>query len=337
MPIVNESLSDAAILSQALTWLSATPHQEVMLITVVATFGSSPAPPGSIMVFNGKDRIAGSISGGCIEQDLLPKLRRLNFQSSTHFFFEYGIDTAQAQRTGLTCGGQLKLLAESLRTPAQVIPLLDAINNRTLIQRRLCLRTGEVSLHRATHPGVDLQLTGDVCARYYGPRWRLVLIGTNHLAYGLAAMAHTLDFEILICDPRSILTPPPRSFPLLLLAGEPEEAVRDYAQDQRCAVIALSHNPNLDDAALAEALQGPAFYVGALGSKHSAQKRIQRLLALGVAPERISSLHAPVGLDIGSRQPQEIAIAIAAQLIAQRNRMRASPTTEPSLPSTAHA
>jgi len=314
-------LSDAAILHQAAGWLDNQPEKYVLLITVVETFGSSPAPAGSIMVCNVDNEFAGSVSGGCIEQDLLPKLQALDFRNTAHYYFDYGIDAGQAHSTGLTCGGNLRLLVERLEVSAQITPLLTAIQQRIPVQRRLCLNTGEVSLHSSDGTGLALFATGDSISRLYGPRWRLLLIGANHLAYCLAEIAHGLDFEVIITDPRPVLTPPPNALPVTLLQSDPEDAVRLHVTDARCAVIALSHNSNLDDAALADALQSPAFYVGALGSKNSARKRAQRLLALGVEQPKIDLMHAPVGLAIGSHRPNEIAIAIAAELIAQRNRV----------------
>ncbi len=312
-------LTDRYVLAQASLWLQDPTIARTYLVTVIKTFGSSPAPAGTIMAINSAGATAGSVSGGCIELDILRLLPTMDFSRHGHQQLDYGVSDAIAHRTGLTCGGQLSLLVEQLHSPAQIQPLLHAIDSRLPLRRQLCLATGEISLHAQGADAADFTIDELHVQRVFGPLQRLVLIGANHLAYNLAQLAHALAFEVIVCDPRPDFAPPPTNAPLSLHKITAEEAVRRFVTDRRCALIALSHNPNIDDAALADALPGPAYFVGALGSRMTAAKRKQRLQALGVADSAIDRLHSPVGLAINSRRPEEIAIAITAQLLALRH------------------
>jgi xanthine dehydrogenase accessory factor len=190
-----------------------------------------------------------------------------------------------------------------------------------LVTRRVCLATGEVSLHAAT-PADAFRYNDDALEKVFGPQWRLLLIGGGQLTRYVAQIALLLDYQVVICDPRTsreTVEPPPSCEQVDMM---PDEAVQAYADHPRCAVVTLSHDPKLDDLALLDALGSPAFYVGALGSTRNSELRRERLHGLGISTQQLQRLHAPVGLPIGSHAPPEIAVSILAEITAARNRVR---------------
>ncbi len=313
---------DREVLQAALVWLEA--GDPVILVTVAQTWGSSPRRPGSLMAIHPDGRFSGSVSGGCVEDDLAQRVMRGDFDGDLPRLETYGVRAEQAQRVGLPCGGSLALLLESLDSPLPLRKILQHLDAHARIARRVCLETGEVSLHPALPGDQDLQFDDHNLIRTFGPRWRLLLIGAGELTRRVAQFALTLDFTVTICDPRPEYAP--QAGQAWQVAGTafvthpPAQAVAELQADERSAVLALSHTPALDDSALAAALASDAFYVGALGSQNSQQARCKRLQRLGITAQQLARLHGPVGLAIGSRTPAEIAVAIAAALIRERNR-----------------
>jgi xanthine dehydrogenase accessory factor len=227
----------------------------------------------------------------------------------------------QTQRFGLPCGGRLDLLIEQLTSAASVRTLLDLIDARRNCARRLCLATGEVSLHPGTQDEA-FRFDGADAIKVFGPQWRLLLTGAGQLSRYVAEMALALDYHVVVCDPREEYARTWAVAETELDAGAPDAAVRAYAYDARSALLALAHDPQLDDPALCAALGAETFYVGALGSRANQAKRTHRLTAFGVTPLQLARLHGPVGLPIGARTPAEIAVAILAELTAARHGVR---------------
>jgi xanthine dehydrogenase accessory factor len=288
---------------------------------VARTWGSAPRPPGSLLAIGAQGRLSGSVSGGCVEDDLLQRVADGSLAPGPATLIDYGIARDDAARFGLPCGGRLELLAETLESPAALRPLLEAMQARRLLTRRVCLRTGECSLH-PVDPHEAFFYDGDTLRKTFGPGWRMLIIGAGQLSAYLAQFASALDYEVTVCDPREEYASSWQLDGVRLDTRMPDDAVSALAKDRRCVVLALSHDPKLDDLALLQALNADNFYVGALGSQVNNDKRRARLASLGIDSERLAQLHGPVGLPIGSRTPPEIALAILAGVTAARHNVR---------------
>lgn len=303
--------SDLDVLQRASDWLRQ--GHRVHLFTVIQTWGSAPRLPGAILAVRDDGHLVGSVSGGCIEDDLADHARSGTLPEQPAIL-EYGVNQAEAQRFGIPCGGQLKIFAEPLHDAGQLAPMLQSLTARRLLKRSIHLHTGEVVL-RHVKPEGQPNLDGEWFHTYFGPQWRLLVIGANQLGSILAAMAQALDFHVLICDPREEMRAEWHVEGADWLSGMPDDVVLDMQPDHHTAIVAVTHDPKLDDMALLEALKSDAFYVGALGAVKNQEKRKQRLRSFDLNEHEINRLHGPVGLRIGSRTPAEIAISILAELI----------------------
>ncbi len=307
--------ADVEVLSAALGWLRE--GRRVGLATVLRTWGSSPRPPGSLLAMAADGGMVGSVSGGCVEQELIDRFGAGEL-GDTPTLIDFGVRSGEAARLGLPCGGRLELLVESLEAAAPIEALLARLDTGELVARRVCLRTGELSLH----PGEgrpELQADADAVTKVFGPAWHLLLIGDGQLARYLARMARMLDYRVTICDPREAFADPAPLADVRYLREMPDDAVRALADDPRSAIVTLAHDPKQDDLALTEALATRAFYIGALGSRRTAATRAARLAELGLTQAQIARLDAPAGLPIGSKRPPEIALSILAAITAARN------------------
>ncbi|MDT8387351.1 MAG: XdhC family protein [Thiogranum sp.] len=314
--------NDSEVLATALGWLNE--GSPVTLVTVAKTWGSAPRRPGALMAIHPDGCFTGSVSGGCVEDELVQKVLRGELECALPMLLEYGVTRQQVKRVGLPCGGRLSLVAEYIETPTQLSALWRRIEAREVVIRHLCLATGETSLARAPDDAGFL-FDGTRLVKVFGPHWRMLIIGAGELGRRVAQLALTLDYGVTLCDPRPEYAAGWQVEGAGFVARAPEDAVRQFDPDARTVVLALSHTPALDDAALAVALQSEAFYVGALGSVTNQQARCRRLQKLGVTPAALARLHGPVGLDIGSRTPAEIAIAILGALVAERSASRRPP------------
>ena len=308
--------TDREVLETAVRWLGEGRH--VALVTVARTWGSSPRPAGALMLMDDHGACNGSVSGGCVEEDLLMRYREHQFGDAFPTVIDYGIDREEATRLGLPCGGRLELLIEQLDSAAPLERLLESIRVGELVTRRVCLATGEVSLHAAA-PADEFNYGSDYLAKVFGPRWQLLLIGDGHLARYVAQLALMLDYRVIICDPRDDYEAGEVMEGVERVYLMPDAAVEAYVTHPRCAVVAVTHDPKLDDMALLDALGSKAFYVGALGSRRNSDLRRERLQTLGLTSEQLQRLHAPVGLPIGSHSPPEIAVSILAEITALRH------------------
>ncbi|WP_061289718.1 XdhC family protein [Azotobacter vinelandii] len=309
--------ADLNVLRNVLAWRQA--GQRVLLYTVVQTWGSAPRPPGAMLALRGDGMLIGSVSGGCIEDDLIERLRDgRSAPGRPVSLVTYGVTREEAARFGLPCGGTLRLTEEEVLDSAWVAALLARCENHELVARELELASGAVSLHEASR-GDALRFDGQRLRAVYGPRWRLLLIGAGQLSRYVGEMARMLDFEVLICDPREEFAFGWEDGTARFVPGMPDDAVLAIEPDERTAIVALTHDPRLDDMALLTALQSRAFYVGALGSRVNSAKRRERLAFLGLAAADIERLHGPIGLPIGSRVPAEIALSLLAEIVALKN------------------
>jgi xanthine dehydrogenase accessory factor len=289
-----------------------------MLGTVARTWGSAPRPPGSLMAIRDDGQVAGSVSGGCIEDDLIARVARGELAAQLPQITSYGATADEAQRFGLPCGGTVQLVLEPLSARSQLRELLTAIEGHRRVARRLDLGTGVVQLANAAD-GDTLRFDGTSLVTVHGPRLRLLIIGGGQLSAYLASMAVMLDYRVTVCEPRDEYRESWRAMEGVTLSHTmPDDLVLAMALDTNSAVVALTHDPKLDDLALMEALRTPAFYVGALGSRRNNEMRRERLLQFDVSREESARLRGPVGLRLGGRTPPEIAVAIVAEMTAVR-------------------
>jgi xanthine dehydrogenase accessory factor len=312
---------DNEVLSQVSAWLEA--GKPCWLATVVGTWGSSPRPVGSLLACDRDGRVTGSLSGGCVEDDLLEKLKHGDLARERAQFFRYGVTAEETERLGLPCGGHLDITVEPLAPTAARIDefrrIVGRLARRRCVQRTVDLRSGTVAVR-----DVDIfdELSYDAdrerLRQTYGPRMQLFIIGAGMISRYLAEMAQMLDYAVTLCDPRQHLLDEFAVPGITKLCDMPDDAIRARADDPSSAIVALTHDPRVDDMGLMEALKTEAFYVGAMGSRRTSEGRRRRLEALDLSPEEIGRLHAPIGLPIGSKTPPEIAIAILAEITAVR-------------------
>ena len=294
------------------------------LATVVRTYGSSPRPAGSLAAIRADGAVVGSVSGGCIEQDLIARVRTAIPALPQRLV--YGGAPEENRRWRMPCGGQMEVVLEPAPSAVILDQILAALHARQPIARRLDLTSGASSLFRSGTasqftPGATSHLVCDAqqLITPHGPQLRLLIIGAVQTARYLAEMAAALDYTVLVCDPREEYRATWNVSGSELLSGMPDDAVAAAQPDAYTAIVALTHDPKLDDMALMEALRSPAFYVGALGSRRNNARRRERLALLDLAANDIARLRGPVGVPIGSHTPPEIAVAILADLIAVRN------------------
>jgi xanthine dehydrogenase accessory factor len=309
--------SDHTILSSLLEAL--TQGEQPWLVTVTETIGSSPRPVGSLVVFRADGSQIGSVSGGCVEEDLIEQLLAGAFHGPAVHFTEYGVSAEDNEKWGLPCGGRLELAIQQLNSEDTdwVAGARQAMVERRTVLRRVDCISGE-SLLSATDRFTTLEKNEECLAHCFGPRQRLLLVGAGQLAANLSTLALAMDYEVLLTDSREWALDQWQGPDIEKILGLPDDVVREYGSDELSAVITLSHDPRVDDMALMEALESAAWYVGALGSVRTTEKRIARLLKLGVEEKALARLHAPVGLSIGSKTTMEIAVSIMAQLTQLR-------------------
>ncbi len=314
---------DLQVLRQVAAWRAR--DERVVLGTVTRTWGSAPRPIGSLMAINGDGHVAGSVSGGCIEEHLVERVRAGEFGSTAGEgaprVVRYGVLGDQAARFGLPCGGTLELVIEPVTALTAIGELLAQLDAGRRVRRTLRLADGRVALEplHAAHDADVVQLQDDALVTTHGPHWRLLVIGAGQMTRYLAEMAGALDYQVTVCDPRIEYTAEFAAGSARLVRTMPDDAVIEFLPDAHTAVIALTHDPKLDDLALLEALRSNAFYVGAIGSRANQAKRRERLAVhFDMTAEELDRLHGPVGLKNGARTPPEIAVAILAELTAAR-------------------
>jgi len=317
---------DLQVLKSARDWLKA--GHRVVMATVIRTWGSAPRPIGALTAIRDDGMVAGSVSGGCIEDDMVLQVRSGELVQDKPATTKYGVSAEEAKRFGLPCGGTLELVLEPLGKDSGIDELLARVERHELVMRRLDMKSGRVAISPA-NPADHLVFDGATLATVHGPRWRLLIIGAGQLSTFLAQMAQGLDYQVTICDPREEYAEGWNVPGSELKRGMPDDVVTEMNLDGHSAVVTLTHDPKLDDMALLEALKSPAFYVGAIGSRKNNEARRKRLAEFDLSREEIARLHGPVGLKIGSKTPPEIAIAILAEMTAIRNGVKVPEFSEP--------
>ncbi|SEA61363.1 XdhC family protein [Paraburkholderia sartisoli] len=313
---------DVAVLQHCIDWRAQ--GRRVVLVTVTRTWGSSPRPVGAMLALRDDGVVCGSVSGGCIEDDLIDRTRRCLMTGERPEVVTYGISAEEARRFGLPCGGTMQLVLEPLSGPAGPEDLggLGELARRVaageLVARELDLASGR-SFIRPALSNEQLRFDGRTLMTVHGPRYRLLIIGAGDLSRFLASMASALGYQVTVCDPRDEYLAAWDVPNVRLVRTMPDDTVLDMRLDAHSAVVALTHDPKLDDLALMDALKTDAFYVAAIGSRANSGKRRERLKLFDVTDAQLARLHGPAGIFIGSRTPPEIAVSIAAEMTAARN------------------
>ncbi|TCK42238.1 putative sulfurylase large subunit (molybdopterin cytosine dinucleotide biosynthesis) /predicted sulfurylase small subunit (molybdopterin cytosine dinucleotide biosynthesis) [Paraburkholderia sp. BL8N3] len=307
---------DLEVLRNSARWLE--DGHRVLLVTVVKTWGSSPRPEGAMLAVRDDGHVAGSVSGGCIEDDLIDRVRQRGIEQSRPEAVKYGVTAEEAHRFGLPCGGTIQLVLEPLSLESGIAGLCDAVEAGQLVARTLDMATGEVRMEPAQATD-GVAFDDATLLTIHGPRYRMLVIGAGQLSRYLCNIAVGLDYQVTVCDPREEYTDEWDVPGTTIVRTMPDDTVMAMKLDERCAVIALTHDPKLDDLALMEALKTPAFYVGALGSRRNNAARRERLKEFDLSDVELARLHGPVGIYIGSRTPPEIAVSILAEVTAAKN------------------
>jgi len=305
------------VLERLAQWYRA--GHRAVLVTVLSTFGGSPRPPGSLAAIRDDGLIWGSVSGGCVEDDLVAALRQGEmFRGAERVSVRvFGADAEEQARYRLPCGNTLRVAIERKVDPALLAMAIGALRERRVVRRTVWFDSGR-SLLGDDGRGPEFIEDSECFSQLLGPLDRVLLIGATELARYLGNILPTLGFAVEVCDPRPEYADSWDMAEIPLSRAMPDDHVVAIRADHRTAVLAVSHDPKLDDLALMEALKSDSFYVGALGSRETSDKRRDRLAAFDLTPEQVARLHGPIGLAIGSRTPAEIAVSIAAGLIAAR-------------------
>lgn len=324
---------DVMVLRTLQGWRAA--GRRALLATVVRTWGSSPRPVGSIMALCEDGSVVGSVSGGCIEDDLIDRHTRAYAQgaptanavvdkdhripSGPPTFVKYGVTADEAHRFGLPCGGTLELLLEYDPAPDSLAILITALEAGRLMQRSVRLVDGAVTLTPAAAP-TELVVDAERLTNTFGPEYRMLLIGAGQLAEYLATMALFNGFAVTVCDPREEYRGSWNVPAATVVSDMPDDVVLAFKPDRRSCVVALTHDPKLDDLALLEALNTDAFYVGGIGSRRNNEARRARMIEhFDQTEESLARLRGPIGIYIGSKTPPEIAVSVMAEILAVKN------------------
>lgn len=316
-------------LTAAEAWLQK--GETVAVATVIEAWGAAPVPVGGQMVIASGDRFQGSVSGGCVEADVIAEAADV-LASGKPEVLSFGIADETAWRAGLACGGKIKILVTRM-TPAEGLPLLDGLRraraSRTasVIETRIndgsyrfvtsakdesseiaaALSSGDSALHESP--------AGSLFLKAVAPPPRLFVVGATHVAQVLVKLAQTIGYQVTVIDPRSAFTADDRFDQSLVETAWPETALKSFAPDPFTAVVTLTHVGHIDDEAISMSLKSPCRYIGALGSRKTHAKRVERLKAQGFTDADLARIKAPVGLDIGAETPAEIALAILAEVV----------------------
>jgi xanthine dehydrogenase accessory factor len=294
------------LLDAAEGWMAA--GHGLALATVVKTWGSAPRRVGSLLMVRDDGLFEGSVSGGCVEGAVI-EAARARIVAGGGELLHFGVADAMAWEVGLACGGEISVLVQAVAEDGFAPALLGRLRAARAAGEALTLATDFASAR------TEIGDSGDFVHRF-DPPLRLLLVGAVHIAQALAPMAAGLGFAVSIVDPRGTFAAGPRFAGFEIDPRWPDEALAEWRPDAASAVVTLTHDPKLDDVALAAALKSAAFYIAALGSRRTQASRLERLAAMGFAPEALARLHGPAGLDIGAANPGEIALSIAAQIVA---------------------
>ncbi|WP_048305855.1 XdhC family protein [Halomonas sp. PR-M31] len=316
---------DLQVIEFALRWANA--GEPVWLCTVLATFGSSPREPGSLLVARAKGEHVGSLSGGCVEEDFLARLQEGAFDKPVTLV-RYGDGGIDHPRVTLPCGGSLEVLVERLQPSPPTLIHLEVLQAALLGQRALIrqvnLKDGRISFAEGDAQGPQVERNTDSVRIRIGPALRLIIAGISPVSAACAEFARTLGFEVIVCDPRDEARATFNVPGVEVQAVLPSLFIASGASHAATAVVALTHDPRIDDLAMIEAVRTPAFYIGVMGSQRTSEQRAERLQRSGgLNDEEIARIRMPIGLALGSKTPAEIALAVMADILrVQRGRAR---------------
>ncbi|QYM72196.1 XdhC family protein [Pseudochrobactrum sp. Wa41.01b-1] len=290
--------------------------RKLALVTVLSVWGSAPRPTGSHLICDDQGNFEGSVSGGCIEAEVIAQAAEVLATGQTRDL-SFGISDETAWSAGLSCGGTIRLLIAPYDAAMHemVTQIVQAQHDRRRVTSRTELVTGQITLIPAPDNAKITQLDETGFIQTYRPQPHIVVIGAVHIAQALAQMAQITGYGLSIIDPRSGFATAERFPSVQLHETWPEEFFKTNQPDNFTALVALSHIPHLDDPALTAALKSDCFYIGALGSRKTHAKRLERLTAAGFEATNLERIHAPIGLAISAQEPAEIAVAILAEII----------------------
>jgi xanthine dehydrogenase accessory factor len=320
--MTKDTTSPASAAEIALDWHQA--GRGAALATVVQTWGSAPRRVGAQLVVSGDGRLEGSVSGGCVEGAVVMEAQEA-LADGKHRVLEYGVSDGDAFAVGLACGGTIRILVEPVggSMPVELLSdLVAAQKARDQVAYEVNLTTGigavlrEAYRERMRLDRSGVEEDGETFVAVHNPPLKLIVVGAVHIAQALVPMAQLAGYDAAVIDPRAAFASPDRFPGVTLLEDWPDEAVAALGLDARTALVLLTHDPKLDDPALEAGLRQKCFYIGALGSKRTHAKRVERMLAAGFGAQEIARIHGPVGLDIGAAGPAEIAVAILAEMTA---------------------
>lgn len=299
--------------------------RKALLATVVRTWGSSPRPVGSIMALCEDGSVVGSVSGGCIEDDLIHRFTHAYAKGGQEQpegpprRVKYGISADEAHRFGLPCGGTLELVLEFDPEPGILADMVSRLERGVLVRRTVDLTSAKVTLAHAEVPA-ELAISDQSLSSSFGPEYRMLIIGAGQLSEYLATMALFSGFAVTVCDPRDEYRSAWSVSGVKVSNEMPDDVVTAFRPDARSCVVALTHDPKLDDLALLEALKTASFYVGAIGSRRNNEARHQRMIEhFGETRESLQRLRGPIGIYVGSKTPAEIAVSVMAEILAVKN------------------
>jgi len=330
---MNVKLSQQELLSQPLQiagqWLQE--GRPAAIATVIETWGSAPCPAGSHLLIDSDANFFGSVSGGCVEADVITQALDVIAHGQAKVL-EFGIADERAWRAGLSCGGRIRILVT--RLTAHFGEISKALEQRRGSRLLTHIQSGAQNLWTESNAGPEI-----VCQPFnaapataqsrlvvinqqeyflnmYTPRPRLILVGAVHISQNLLISAKLTGFDVTILDPRTAFATPERFGDADLHPLWPQDYFDRHPPDRHTAVAALTHDPKIDDEALIAAIRAKAFYIGALGSRKTHAARLERFYQAGLSPHDCALIRAPIGLDIKAQGPAEIAIAVLAQVIA---------------------
>jgi xanthine dehydrogenase accessory factor len=327
------------ILEEALKWLDK--ELNVILATVISTWGSSPRPVSSQMVINNKNKFSGSVSGGCVEANVIGECKKLIKEKKLYKKIEFKVSDDKAWKTGLACGGQISVLLEKIdikkkiilqkiikkkkeKTPFAVITDLKSggsfiFEKNKKIDNKFKNYSKKINLHLDSKKNGLIKNTNMFIKNYDKPV-KVIIIGAVHIAEHLINFSKNLNFQIILIDPRNFFSSNKKYPDVKVINKWPEKAFKDIKVDKNCALITLSHDPKIDDPAIQYALNNRFFYIGSLGSKKTHKSRCLRLKRAGFTSNRIKKIKGPIGIKLGGKSATEIALSIISQLVYESNK-----------------
>ena len=311
---------DTEVVRQIVDWLQA--GEPCWHCTIVSTYGSAPRPVGSLFATNGKQR-AGSISGGCLEDHFVEQLAGGNFCSGAELY-TYGKVDGVDSRLELPCGGTIRLLIEFLEPGARMLAhfqqLADSLTRQLPCSRTILLPSGKKNWNGQDSKTAATSYTHKEVNIHYAQPWKVLILGASSVAEYVSRFAQDCGYEVALCDCREEIIANWKVQGIVPEYNASDLFIERQPSLQYCAVLALAHDPRVDDLGLMMALRSNPFYVGAMGSRRTSEARRVRLLRSGgVTEQQLAALHAPIGLPIHSKTPAEIAISIMADLTLARN------------------